>query len=354
MDRKRRTGSPGRAIAHMAARQHGAISRAQLRALGLSDDEISDRAASGYLQPLFRGTFAVGHRAISRQGRMLAAVLACGEGAVLSHGSAAELLGLWDKRPSLVDVIPPNWSGRKIPDIRWHRIRLPLPNEIELREGIPCTTVSRTLVDMAGRTGWSTMRRLVEQAAIQRQLDVEEVDRVLSRGRRRGAPRLRTILAPWRKTRERRPVVRSRLEARLLPRLIEEGIPVPRSNVKLEIDGRRFEVDLLWEKQRLVIEADGEETHGTHAAFQRDRRRDQILIAAGYRTARVTWSRSRKNQPELSTALPACSRRRDPASGAPFAVYDRKRRTGTRGSGADRRGIRTVRRIDAGRWSRGR
>ena len=137
------------------------------------------------------------------------------------------------------------------------------------------------------------MRRLVEQAAILRVLDVDEVDRILVRGRRLGAPRLRAILAPWRSTVEGRPRLRSRLEARLLPRLIEEGLPAPRSNVKLDIDGYRVEVDLLWEKQRLAIETDGEETHGTPMAFQRDRKRDQVLVAAGYRTARVTWDQVR-------------------------------------------------------------
>ncbi|MGE5281375.1 MAG: type IV toxin-antitoxin system AbiEi family antitoxin domain-containing protein [Chloroflexota bacterium] len=285
----RRTGSPGHAIAALAARQHGVVSRSQLRALGLSDDAITARTASGYLQPLFHGTFAVGHRAIGRKGHMFAAALACERGTVLSHGSAAELLGLWDKRLPVMHVIPPDWSGRKIDGIRWHRVRLPARDEIEIRDGIPCTTVSRTLVDMAGSTGWGSMRRLVEQAAILRELDVEEIDRILSLGRRRGAPRLRTILAPWRETRERRPVVRSRLEARLLPRLIEEGLPVPRTNVKLSVDGHRIEVDLLWDKQRLIVETDGEETHNTRAAFQRDRKRDQILTAAGYRTARITW-----------------------------------------------------------------
>jgi hypothetical protein len=273
----------------MAVRQHGIVSRIQLRELELSDDAISDRAARGYLQPIFRGTFAVGHRAISRKARMLAAVLACERGTVLSHGSAAELIGLWDKRLPVVHVIPPDWSGRKIDGIRWHRVRLPPSDELEIRDVIPCTTVSRTLVDMAGWTSWSSMRRLVEQAAILRQLDVEEIDRILSLGRRRGAPRLRRILVPWRGTREERPVVRSRLEARLLPLLIEEGLPAPRTNVKLRVDGHRFEIDLLWEEQRLAIETDGEETHGTPVAFQRDRWRDQLLVAAGYRTSRITW-----------------------------------------------------------------
>lgn len=293
MDRKRRTGSPSHAIADVAVRQHGIIARTQLRELGLSDDAISDRAARGYLQPLFHGTFAVGHRAISRKARMLAAVLACEGGTVLSHGSAAELLGLWDRQLPSMHVIPPNWSGRKIDGIRWHRVRLPDADEVEVRDGIPCTTVSRTLVDMAGWTGWSSMRRLVEQAAILRMLDVEEIDRVLARARRRGAPRLRTILAPWRQTREQQPLLRSRLEARLLPLLIEEGLPAPRCNVKLRLEGRLLEIDLFWEEQRVAIETDGEETHGTQIAFQRDRWRDQLLVAAGYRTARVTWAQVR-------------------------------------------------------------
>jgi very-short-patch-repair endonuclease len=289
MESKRRTGSVDHAIAELAEGQHGVVSRGQLRAIGLSDREISLRAARGYLHPLFRGTFAVGHRLVSRPGRMLAAVLACDARTVISHGSAAELIGLWDKRLPVVDVIPPTWSGRKIQDIRWHRVLLPLPDEVEDRDGIPCTTPSRTLVDMAGRTGWSSMRGLVEQAAVLRLLHVDEVDRILERGRRQGAPCLRAILAPWRNTLERRPVVRSRLEARLLPRLIEEGLPAPRCNARLCIDGQRLEVDLLWEQQRLAIETDGEQTHRTPAAFQRDRWRDQILVAAGYRTARVTW-----------------------------------------------------------------
>lgn len=288
MSGKKRTGSVEGAIARLAGKQHGVVTRGQLRELGLLDGAIDDRIASGYLQPLFRGTFAVGHRAISRKSRMLAASLACESGTVLSHGSAAELLDLWDKRLPIVHVIPPDWSGRKISDIRWHRVRLPEADEITIRDGIRCTTVSRTIVDMAGQSGWGQLRRLVEQAAILRLLDRDEIDLVLSRGRRRGAPRLRAVLSPWRRLpKDLR--IRSRLEARLLPILIEEGLPSPRCNTRLQIDGHRLEIDMLWEKQKLAIETDGEETHGTPVAFQRDRLRDQLLLAAGYRTARVTW-----------------------------------------------------------------
>jgi hypothetical protein len=185
---KKRTGNVGHAVAMLAERQHGVVARSQLRGLGLRDGAIDDRIAWGYLQPLFRGTFAIGHRAISREGRMLAAVLSCESETVLSHGSAAELLGLWDKQLAVVHVIPPDWSGRKIQGIRWHRVRLPDPDEIVVRNGIRCTAVSRTIVDMAGQSGWGQLRRPVEQAAILRLLDVDEIDLVLSRSRRRGAP----------------------------------------------------------------------------------------------------------------------------------------------------------------------
>ncbi len=212
---------------------------------------------------------------------------------MVSHGSAAELLGLWDKRAVPVDVIAPKQAGRKIQDIRWHNVRRPGPDEVETRDGIPCTTVSRTLVDMAGRTGYTSLRRLVEQAAVLRQLEVRGVDRVLARGRRRGAPNLRAILEIWRTADERKPLLRSPLEAKLLPVLLESGVPGPECNVKLRIDdGKPVEVDMLWRAQRLVIEADGEETHGTRGAFQSDRKRAQRLVAAGYRVAGVTWSQA--------------------------------------------------------------
>jgi very-short-patch-repair endonuclease len=284
-----RTGNVNHVIATLAERQHGVVSRRQLRQVGLTDSAITARSESGYLRPLFRGTFAVGHRAPTRQSRMLSAVLACGDDAVLSHRSAAELIGLSDRRPTLIDVIPPTWSGREVQGIRWHRVRLPIGMEVEIRNGIPCTSPSRTLVDMAGSTGWRPLRELVEQATVLRLLDLEEIDRILAQGRRRGAPRLRTILSPWRSGSEPRPKLRSRLEARLLPRLAEEGLPRPQCNARLQIDSHWLEIDFLWQEQRLAIETDGEQTHGTRAAFQHDRWRDQLLTAAGYRTARITW-----------------------------------------------------------------
>lgn len=279
-------------IAALATRQHGVVSRAQLRGLGLSDGVIDYRLNAGLLQPLFRGVFAVGHRAISRQSLMLAAVLACGDGTVVSHVTAAELLGLWDRRSVLIDVTSPGRSGRGIQGICWHSAVGLAPGEVTTHAEVPCTSVSRTLIDMAGRFGEKTVRRLVEQAAVMRALDVDAIDRALARRRRRGAPMLRRILAPWRRRTagQRRDRLRSRLEAQMLALSLEAGVAPPRCNVKTEIDGKRCEFDFFWEEMRIVVETDGEETHGTPNAFQEDRRRDQIVSANGYRVARITWS----------------------------------------------------------------
>jgi hypothetical protein len=282
-------------MAVLAGRQHGVVSRAQLHALGLSDSAIHSRVASARLHRVFRGVYAVGHGDIRRSGLMFAAVLACGEGAVVSHGSAAELLGLWDKEGTLVEVIAGGGAGRKVRGIRWHRGG-PLPgDEVTVRDGVPCTTASRTLVDLSGQIGERSIRRLVQQAAVLRLLDVPAIDRTLARRRRRGAPALRSAISPWR-TEERPQTLRSGLEARLFAAISRTGMPLPRCNVRLTIAGHRLEVDLIWEEQRLVVETDGERVHHTAVAFRRDRWRDQLLASAGYRTARVTWQQLEEEQ----------------------------------------------------------
>jgi hypothetical protein len=301
--RTRRSGvaARGEAVATLATRQHGVVSRHQLRALGLTDQMIDDRIASGILLPMFRGVFAVGHRAVRRRGLMLAAVLACGEGTVVSHGAAAELLGLWDREPALVDVISRSSRGRQLQGIRWHRGRRLAPDEVTSRDGMPCTTTSRTLVDMAGLLGEGSLRRMVERAAVLRRLDTAAIDRSLAPGRRRGAPMLRRVLAAWRTGDGRVPRLRSQMEARMLAAVVEAGAPRPQCNAALSLDGESFEVDFLWAAQRLIVETDGRETHGTAVAFGNDRRRDQILIANGYRVARIAWSHL-QDEPEVTMA----------------------------------------------------
>ena len=152
----------------MAARQHGVISRRQLRALGMSDAAISRATSTGRLHPVFRGVHALGHPRVGERGRLMAAALACGDGAAISHRSAAALLGLLDKGPVVIDVIAPPSRGRRIDGIRFHRVRPPRRDEVGTASGIPCTSPARTLVDLAGTVGDRTLRSCFERAAQRR------------------------------------------------------------------------------------------------------------------------------------------------------------------------------------------
>lgn len=232
----------------------------------------------------------MGHRAVSRQTILRAALLACGEGAVISHGTAAAFHGLWDKAPRLIDVTVPVEAGRKIDGIRCRRCRYPQPEEVEVIHGVAVTTVARTLVDLAGMVGLPMLKKTVGRAAIRRKLDLQAVDVSIHYAkRRRGLRSLERALLPYRTKDGEVPDVRSDFETLALPELIDRGFARPGCNVWLHIEGERLLVDFLWEEQRVVVETDGRETHETPDAFQNDRRRDQFLVSAGYRVFRVTW-----------------------------------------------------------------
>jgi very-short-patch-repair endonuclease len=289
-------------VARVAEAQHGVVARAQLRNLGLTDAAIEHAVATGRLHRLFPAAFAVGHRRVGTHGRMLAATLVCGKGTVVSHGTAAILLGLWDHSPALADVIAPVESGRKIDGIRRRHVPRPVGVEIEVRDGIPCTSPSRTLVDIASIVGERSLRRTVERAAVLRMLDVAAVDASLSRHRRRGSRLLRAVLEDWGVAAN--PVLlRSDLEARLLPLIVARGLPVPLCNQKKMVGGRRMELDLLWPERRLVVEGDGRKVHDTAVAFERDRKRDRDLVRAGYRVLRITWKQLEREADEIVTAI---------------------------------------------------
>jgi very-short-patch-repair endonuclease len=274
-------------VAALAERQHGVVSREQLRGIGMGEGAIDHAIASGRLFPLFRGAFGVGHSQVGEQGRMLAATLACGPATVVSHGSAAHLLGLWEKGPQSIHVIAPNQAGRKIPGIRTHHVPPPLGREVGAHEHILCTSPARVIVDLAGSVGDSSLRRTIEQAAVLRLLDVPEIDAILAGPRRRGSATLRGILKDWR--RYSRMPLRSRMEAKLLPLLSQRDLPIPECNTRLEVGNRSFEIDFLWRRQRLVVEADGGQFHDNPLAEARDLDRNRTLIAAGFRVLRLRW-----------------------------------------------------------------
>lgn len=251
-----------------------------------------------------RGVYAVGHLSIGRVGALQAALLACGEGSVVSHGTAAAFWGLRDQWPVLIDVTARDQAGRKIDGIRCRRCRFPSPSEIVIHKGVRCTTPMRTLVDLGGMLGTPSLRRAVERAAVAKLLDLGALDAGLDTARgRRGIAALRAIAEEWRTEDGTLPDLRSDFEALVLPRLLERGLPRPICNKTLRIDGHYLTPDFLWEELLVVIETDGAETHSTPVAFQRDRRRDQILVAAGYRVTRVTWDQISRELDAIVTRI---------------------------------------------------
>jgi very-short-patch-repair endonuclease len=284
----------------LAEDQHGVVSRNQLRGVGLSEARIDHAVATGRLHPVFRGAFGVGHHPIGPHGRLLAAVLACGEGTVVSHGSAAWLLGLWERRPQLIDVIAPVEAGRKLAGVRRRHPPPPSTRERWSEHGIPCTSPSRTIADIAGFVGEANLRRTIEQAAVHRMLDVAEIDMVLAGPRRRGSRRLRLVLEDWRRY-SPRTRLRSPMEAKLLPLLSQRDIPAPQCNALLKVGRQSFEIDFLWRAQRLAVETDGDKYHDNPEAQARDRRRDRLLAAVGYRIWRLSWD-DLERRPESTMA----------------------------------------------------
>ena len=232
----------------------------------------------------------------------MAAVLACGPGAVLSHRSAATLLDLRRDGRAAVELTSPRQAGRRRSGIHLHRSRTLAPEDITEVNGIPCTTVARTLVDLAEVLDDRGIARIAERAERLFLLDLRAVQGALRRaGPRRRAGRLESLLTDaW-----RAPPTRSELERRFLELLRAARLPDPEANAWIPFpDGGGAEADFLWRDRRLVIETDGRETHATRTAFERDRLRDQRLAVAGYRVIRFTWRQVVK-QPQAVTATMA-------------------------------------------------
>ena len=157
-------GTPDAAVARIAARQHGVVTAGQLAASGIGKDGAYRRARSGRLHRVHRGVYAVGHPGLGNEGRWMAAVLACGEGAALSHRSAAELWDLLSPRPGAVDVTVPRGRDRRA-GIRLHRSPLLTSDATTLRNGIAVTTPARTLADLRRAVSAETLRKAIREAS---------------------------------------------------------------------------------------------------------------------------------------------------------------------------------------------
>jgi hypothetical protein len=284
--------------------QFGVLSLAQLRSVDMSNSAIRHALRAGRLHRVFRGVYALGRAPIDEKGGMFAATLACGEGAVVSHRSAAALMGLLDREPASIHVTARCQRGRKIDGIRSHSARHLRRDETGTFDGIPSTSPARTLVDVAVEVGMPTLRSCFERAAARRLLDIEAVEASLDPGRR-GMPSLRLLLQEWRGAASVAATQRlkSPLEAMVLPLLAKWGLPMPRCNAPVQLAGRRIEVDFLWEEQRFVVEADSRDFHGTEVAFERDRWRDRELLRAGYSSLRVTRRQAEREADAVAAAI---------------------------------------------------
>lgn len=245
----------GTEAARVARGQEGLLTRRQLEACGLSSRQIEGWVRDGRLHPVFRAVFALGHPTVGPRARMRAAALAC-PGAVISHRSAAALLGLREVAPVVIDVIPPVEHGRKIDGIKAHRVPFPGPTEMRTAYGIPCTTVARTFVDFAGTHRIAELRKAVEMAATHGVLDIAAVDAAVANApRRRGVPVLRTVTDEWRPVAEtaKYSTIRSVFEAKLLPLIAAAELPIPKVNARVRTAERVLEVDLLCPDQVFAV-----------------------------------------------------------------------------------------------------
>jgi very-short-patch-repair endonuclease len=290
-----------RKLARLAARQHGVIARRQLLALGFGDEAIKTRVEAERLQALHREVFAVGHARVSRQGRWLAAVLAYGDSALLSHRSAAALWGLTKPRTGAIDVTAPaGWQGMRRRDGIWiHRGRLH-PEDGANRAGIPVTVVARTLFDLAEVVNLKQLESAWEEADRLKLLRLTEVEAVCERGYGRRALRpIRRLLGEARAP----AFTRSPLEDRFAEfcRKHLTDLPPPLTNLSV-LD---YEVDAYWPSHRLVVEMDSWEFHGHRSAFERDRSRDAAMQAAGYRVIRLTHRQLETEAPRITAQLRA-------------------------------------------------
>jgi very-short-patch-repair endonuclease len=248
-------------LAALAARQHGVVAVDQLRAIGIGPNATTRRLRCGRLHRLHRGVYAVGHRGLSREGGWLAAVLACGEGAALSHRSAAALWELLGPPPGAVDVTVPGSGGRRPRrGIRMHRSASLVPAMVTRRRAIPVTTPARTIADLRGVVPGRVWRSAVRQAEL------------------RGLA-LDAGVEP--------DGTRSELERRFLALCRRHRLPPPETNVRIG----PFEVDFLWRERRLIAELDGFAYHRTRTDFEADRERDARLKVLGYEVVRFTYRR---------------------------------------------------------------
>ena len=277
-------------IARRAAPQHGILSWLQLLEIGLTPDSIQYRVKIGRLQRIHRGVYAVGHRPPSPHARAMAAVLACGEGTVLSHRWAATLWGITRRWTEPVEVSAP--SGHRHAGVLVHRTRTLTPQDTTIQYGIPATTPARTVLDLADTLDDRGLARAINEAQLVCRLTLEGLAEILARSPgRRAAKRLKPYL-----DNADRPT-RSGFEDDFLA--FTERHDIERPEVNQHVAGH--EGDTVWPQHRLVVELDSRTYHERLLDFEADREKDADMLAAGHRVLRITWERFTQ-RPDLEAA----------------------------------------------------
>jgi very-short-patch-repair endonuclease len=305
-DDKQVVGWPDREISAIGAVQQAIIAREQLLELGVGRGAINHAIARGRLHLRHRGVYSlVAPRALPPLAAERAAVLACGDGALISHHSAA---AMWGIRPAIggdVDVtVVGRDAGRRRPGICVHRVGAIDRREVRTRAGIALTSAARTLLDIAPRLSQRSLELAFDEALTRELTTIEAIGGVTARyPQRKGAARLRGLACPDRPT----TVTRSEGEERFLAMLRRAGLPEPEVNARLG----RFVADFLWRAERVVVEIDGYDYHRGRAAFERDHERDAEHQHDDFLVIRVTW-RQLEREPEalLVRVATALERRR--------------------------------------------
>jgi very-short-patch-repair endonuclease len=286
-------------IAELAARQHGVVARRQLADLGLKPTAIARRVSAGRLHRVHVGVYAVGHPVLGPDGRRMAAVLACGPGAALSHCSAAALWGLRESWAELTDVAVPRAGGQKRPRLRIHRALDLRADEVTTRRAVPVTTPARTILDLAATLHTAHLEHVLDRNEILELTDYPSLA-ALARAHpgHRGAGKLLATLNAYDAGRE---LTRSGLEVLFRKLCHDHGLPTPRVNTTV----RGKEVDFLFAQSRLIVETDSWRYHKTRRAFEEDRARDVLTTKAGYRTLRFTDRRLTEDPTSVAAAIRA-------------------------------------------------
>jgi hypothetical protein len=315
------------ALAALANKQHGVFSVDQWRELGLTAAALRDRTAAGRYHRVHHTVYSlVPKKLLKREGLYMAAVLACGPGAVLSHRSAAVLHGLRDWGHTKIEVTVPRRSARAHPGVAVHRSTTLTDKDVAVVNNIPCTSLHRTLLDLGDVVTQRQLERAFDQADTLEALDLVAIDDQLARNPTRpGAKACRQVLAThyigstptW-----------SDNEELLLSITRGLGLPDPETNKFIVLDdgGPAIRVDFVWRDQRVIVEADSDKWHRSKQRQEIDRRRDQRLTAAGWTVIRTSWRQMKHDPDALRTVLLKLLGPASPnGSGSPAAAAGPKR-----------------------------